>query len=516
MTVKSNNVSAASKVYNKPSATNAPKKAVKSKSVFSGSSSTSSTGASAGNRSSAKPACKQENYYGRYNEKKAAKKVVTDLYNGIKGVSMSNTATRAAMSKIYSTNVAFICSEYKNKTGRTLARDLYGEFGIKLDEIKSCICNKLMIRINQLGITGIADYRNISDISKLDTWINNTIAKLDSATDTTVTADNDPSFAKDGIAKVAISMKESGATSTYYYKDGKVVTETTNSKRGTVRVLNKPSATAKDIVSNSKYETPKPLRISRSGDFTYNGANTANANAMMKSLEDNKAQLMKILNIDNKTYDEYAKLTLAIAERETNFGDACYIYDEGTKKIKRNTSKYIIQKTWAQSYYVQMHENPDVEGQNLPTITFDYVRGKMDKHTSFGLTGIKWLDIVQNSNNKTEEGKIYTKIQDAYKQLRINGPEDLYDPAKCACATMVYAKYKVDLLKAQMNADKSTTHHDLESRLQACPASNITEIDVAAHYWNSSNLFIKDSTFNPEDFEYNNSIKKNMAKYQTT
>jgi len=224
---------------------------------------------------------------------------------------------------------------------------------------------------------------------------------------------------------------------------------------------------------------------------------------------------MRILNIDNKTYDEYAKLTLAIAERETNFGDACYTYDSGTKKMKKDKSKYSTQKTMAQSYYGKVHANPELEGRDLPMVGIDYVRGEMGKHTSFGLTGIKWLDIMQNSNNKTEEGKVYTKIQNAYREMGINEPNDLYDPAKCACATIIYARYKMDILKAQMNADKSTAHHDLESRLQACPASNITEMDVAAHYWNSSNAFIKDSTFNPADFEYNNSIRKNMAKYRT-
>lgn len=453
--------------------------------------------------------------YNLYAERKQANSIIRSLANGISGVSISKNGIQKDLADIKPATVAYVYTEYKNKTGRSLAKDIDNEYKLNINDVKNTICKNLAIRAKQLNVKGIyfGDYQKINDIDELNTWITNSIKALDRATNKIVLVKNGKDFAKQGLESVSVYTKESGSRAVYHYTNGKEIEEISNAKQGTIRTLRKPAYQEQQVIhkpsSQPAIKGLPTFKIPAKNIQIQFKIENENAKQMASSLEQNKAKLMEMLDLDNETFDNYAKLTMAIAERETGFGQYCLLYDEKTKQWTKDYDKYNTQKANAEDTFKwSKWAKPYVDKKN--------------PYMSFGMTGIKYDAIVAASKKNDAEGRIYNQVLNNFKTLGIKNPTDLYDPKKCAAATLIYAKAQIDLLEATMTSDhnkkligggNTNEYYDLESRIQACPSDDITEYDVVANAWNRGFSFIKDGTMNPNEWEYNNSIRENMKKY---
>lgn len=435
--------------------------------------------------------------------KKDAKKLATELYNQIDGIS-SNEKTINILKKINTENVAFIISEYKNlpanKSKNSLVKDIDDEWGLDISHVKQYICKPLVNKAKNLGLTGIywGDFNKINDINQLDAWVNKAAAKIRTAmngyntkgaavvdkNDSAKEKVNSPVYKEAGIKAVSQKKNTKGEVieSTYYYNDGKVVREYHDSKRGRVREIVKSGKTRKQ--TPTKISEPVPMKISLPPNAS------DNAKMFAKALEENKAKLMSMLGIDNDTYNKLAKLAMAIAEQETNFGNNGGMYRNG-------------------KYYLGGASEVTQVGQ-VAKLTHDF---------SFGPTQIKF-----------EMQKKDTWIKDKFDKLGLTNGIQLYDMANAAMATMVVLAQNNRILKNNTKYQKGIEaangavvtqegwemkNGHLEKTYKTKSFVNkVTDEDALCYMWNGRMADIKDGTMEPEALEYTRNIHKFSEKYK--
>lgn len=310
----------------------------------------------------------------------------------------------------------------------------------------------------------------------------------------------------------------------YFYDESngnKIVKAYHDNKRGNVRELVSRGSSSNVISHRGKYENPKSIKIKLP-----KGANTT-ATLMAKALEKNKAKLMKLLNIDNKTYDRYAKLTMAIAETETKFGQGCLEFDEKTAEADYSRSKFAGQSVIARGTKVSSQpvqyspEGYPVGGPNPveSAVRIAYATKipllSEGKGMSFGYTSIKIDNIEKLSKQNNSTAKIYKKIMSDFKEMGITQPADLYDPQKCAIATLIYASAHIEIFNAmvQEKQEKNSKEPNAENRLLADNSKNLREEDVVANAWNRGFSYLMDGTADAKSWSYNKLIQKNLNHY---
>ena len=399
------------------------------------------------------------------------------------------------LNKINSDNVAFVVSEFKNsatnKNKKSLANVIDMIFDI--DTVKIYICKPLVKKAKELGLTGIyhGDFDKIKDIEELEKWINTAAARVRSAmqdydTKPNTAVDknaapqekiNSPIYKDAGVIKILQKRNNKGEVieATYTYDDGKVVREYQDSKRGRVRELVKAGSTQKS--QETKITDPIPMTISLPNNAS------ENAKKFAKALEENKAKLMTMLGIDNDTYNKFAKLAMAIAEQETNFGN--------------NGGMYRMGKYQA--------------GNVLPDTKY--------KAWSYGPTQIKF------EMQKKDEW-----IADKFSKLGLKEGTDLYNMTNAAMATIVVLAQNNRILKGnskyqngieaansavvtvdgwEMKNGHLTKTYNTKSFI-----NKATDEDALCYMWNGRMAAIKDGTMEPEALEYTRNIHKFSTKYQ--
>lgn len=436
-----------------------------------------------------------------------ATSIANDLFLEIDGLGSDSNKTKALLKKITPENVAFVVEAYKtakgsvtklrikrhkeNSSHESLAKALNSEYGIDIYDIKSNICKDLVEQAKKIGLNGIyhSAYMNINDIDELDKWIENISAKIrtemkrtDSepvgAVDKNARSKdkiNTPVYKEAGIVgiKQKYDAKGNVTESVYTYKNGKVVREYTDPKRGRVRELVKAGETQK--TNETKIMEPVPMKISLPADAR------EEEKAFAKALEDNKAKLMKLLGIDNDTYNKLAKLALAIAKHETDFGHGGE-YSKG----KYSVGKYA----------------PDT-----PLHAWSY-----------GPTQIKF-----------EMQKKDAWIKDKFDKLGLTKGTDLYDMANSAMATMVVLVQNNRIIKNNPryqrgmeaargsvlteNGQEIKNGHLTKTGHTKSWVNTVTDEDALYYFWNGGAADILDGTMEPERNKRVKNVRIQLERY---
>ena len=325
----------------------------------------------------------------------------------------------------------------------------------------------------------------------------------------------------------------------YYYENGKIVREHVERPgRGIIRDLIKkennyvsiiPEMVDNEIVKPIKIKLPQKYNKSEaeiSGDLRILGGQPDvhrkkqnNAKLFAKTLEDNKANVMKDLKLDNFTYDRFARLSLGIAERETQFGAGCVDHSwYTTGNLVYNLQKLID---------IRMVSNMRNKKANT---TLPSLKGRATKENdaiSCGMTQIKYDNIINSANNPQDKyHEINKQIVSLFKKYNINSASDLFKADKCAIATMICIKYQIDKLQIDLTEEHknrkegSQPYYDIDARVQSSKDYTINRKiykldleDVILNRWHAAGSALQDGSFNPAKETDNYTLDaKNFAK----
>ena len=446
-------------------------------------------------------------------------KIANDLFLEIDGLGSDSKKTKELLKKITPENVAFVLEAYKtakgdvqnfrikrhkeNSSHESLAKALDSEYGIDIYDIKSSICKDLVEQAKKIGLKGIyhSAYMKINNVDELDKWIENIATKIRTEMKRTDTKAieavdknaigedklNSPAYKEAGVFKIITKRNNKGEVteSKFYYKDGKVVREYTDPKRGRVRALIKAPNTKK--TEPLKIKTPIGIKISLPSEAS------EEERIFAKALEDNKAILMKELGLDNDSYDRLAKLAIALGKPETNFGHAGY------RLCKFSIGKYDV----------------DIG---------KYTLGKFAPDTplhdwSYGPTQVKY-----ELYNRDEWCK------NKFKNLGLKNGGDLFDMANAAKATMVVLKYISDFIQDRprylqgMQAAEGAVvtepgwemknGHLKKTGHTKSYVNHVTMEDAIGYLWNGRGAEVKDGTMTPESLPYTRTVRQYMDKIE--
>ncbi len=140
---------------------------------------------------------------------------------------------------------------------------------------------------------------------------------------------------KIGLQSMNVKFGSGTNTINRYYKNGKIVQDVedlNNSKNNTSTLIQAPHRKGA-----SKKVITQPLNINIGvNPALYSQASASQKNALTKftgALENKKAELMKDLNIDNDTYNRFAKLAIGIAAQESGLENGLSIGRQGKNTI---------------------------------------------------------------------------------------------------------------------------------------------------------------------------------------
>ena len=185
------------------------------------------------------------------------------------------------------------------------------------------------------------DQKNYARVHKQLYKTNPVFIKNDSTGEVHIFFDttNSPIGKKMGLTSIEQIFGNKTQKTNRYYQNGKIVQDLKQlEKKGWKEIsstlIQEPSG--KNAVREKQIKTPLPIDI-KVNPSVYEGANETqknNINRFINTLKKQKASLMKDLNIDNDTYNDFAKLSCAIAMQETKFGKAdSYKYFDGLSVV---------------------------------------------------------------------------------------------------------------------------------------------------------------------------------------
>ena len=461
-----------------------------------------------------------------------ATSIANDLFLEIDGLGSDSNKTKALLKKITPENVAFVVEAYKtakgsvtklrikrhkeNSSHESLAKALNSEYGIDIYDIKSSICKDLVEQAKKIGLKGIyhSAYMKINNVDELDKWIENIATKIRTemkrtdtkaieAVDKNATGKekiDSPAYKEAGVVKIITKRNNKGEVteSKFYYKDGKVVREYTDPKRGRVRELLKTPNTKK--TEPLKIKTPIGIKISLPSEAS------KEERIFAKALEDNKAILMKELGLDNDSYDRLAKLAIALGKPETDFGHkgnivskAKYSFGYGLETMANNKAPIMSANMQDCAAYAQV------------------IKGIRD--WSYGPTQIKY-----ELYNRDEWCK------NKFKKLGLKNGGDLYNMTNAAKAAMVILKYASDFIQERprylqgMQAAEGAVvtepgwemknGHLKKTGHTKSYVNHVTMEDAICYLWNGRGAEIKDGTMTPESLPYTRTVRQYMDKIE--
>lgn len=361
-------------------------------------------------------------------------------------------------------NVVFVLTEYKNRTGK-----YYNSTNIQ---------SKLQEKAKSLNL----------EISKEDTT-ETLIEKIKNATDNTYFIEKNPDK---NINKVIHLADAELAISENHHNNGKIVL-TTHGKNsnGTTKTLMTPpqKKIMSDNTQKGKNEKAKDVNIFVPPSFR------CIPNDIAKTLSDKKTKqdLMDKLNINNETYDRYAKLLTRISRFE----------------METFNLKSAGKSNWLSHY---------------PMKVIKYLCS--DNNMSTGATALKLNDIIDIANgnkenkeyktllrcigNNEEKMKIivekYKEINNLLASYQINEETDILDEKKSAIASVIFIHKRKELLEWICKNDSNslrtcTKYHDLNSRLQTSEL-DLNEEKVLAWIWNGGFEALVDAAYTENEAAY--------------
>ena len=451
--------------------------------------------------------------------KKDAGYIAQKLKKEISGLSVDKSQIINILKNIKRENVAFVVSEYLRIAKESLADAIDGEMGLNINHVKQYICYPLAHQAQVMGIPGIyfGDYQKINDMDKLNEWINKSSEKIRNktlqiagnaeASGTTIRRlegypgyyvkeiTKNSLFAEAGIQSQKQIFDPQGhmISNTTTFQNGKIVEEKYEYKDGkqilkSRKLLQKPAQTEKK--ESEKVYDAHDITISLPDNASQNAKDFAAA------LQKNKAYLMKILNLDNESYDKFARLAMAIAEQETNFGQ-----NEGALRQAK--------------YYTAVAD----------TITSGVVTGYGDgglinqlHSLSCGMTQIKYSDAIKDS-----------WVKDKFDKIGVDNPLELFNTEKSAMATIIYLYKKqmetsneacqqgreaADGVIATVDGWEMVNGHLENTYSTKSFVSHVTDEDVLCYAWNRGPASVKSGTMVPEANAYTRNIHKYLEKYK--
>ena len=214
------------------------------------------------------------------------------------------------------------------------------------------------------------------------------------------------------------------------------------------------------------------------------------ARLFAKSLEENKAKIMQELNIDNDTYNKLARLAIAIAEQETNFGAP-----QGERSVKYSGS--------------------EVLADTIPGRALGTAKGSA---LSCGLTQIKYNDQIKDED-----------VKRIFENLGIHSESDLFDPKKSAVATVALLAVFNQRIKKNENIQKGinaangviveynnwemVNGHAKKTGNTKPWINKVTAEDALCYYWNQGPRQLINGSAEPEANDYTRNIHKYLTKY---
>lgn len=436
------------------------------------------------------------------------------IWNKIKATArgdgnLTNKKTLAVLKQIKPDNVAYVVKEYERLTHEPLAKAIDGELGLDIDTVKTYICKNLVAQAKVLGLTDISenDYKDIDDVHKLSQWIDNVSAKIRIAMDKVVektqtvstekrsganvekTITDHPRFKEAGIKKIVEIRDGNGelVKSTTYFLNGKVVEEGFVLKKdGTkvrVRKLIKRGNTPPPSTPSTNIQEAVPMTIKVPDDAPQGAKDFA------KALEKNKARLMKLLNIDNDTFNKLAKLAMAIAEQETRFGTT-----GGLRGAKYKVAEAVSD-----------------------TIAGDVSAAAKGSAWSCGMTQIKYNEHIKDPD-----------VKKLFEALGIKDEDDLFNTENSANATVALLAVLAKRIKSQKVQDGVEAARGAIVEVDGWEKVNgevkktyntgawvneITEEDILCYYWNGRGRQVINGTMQPESNDYTRNVRKYLKKY---
>ena len=479
--------------------------------------------------------------------RKDSVKVARELHNAIYDTddivgnvrhNLDNSVTKGILKKITPSNAAFVVKTYKDTYKKDLARDIDDEIGLGIKEIKDYICSKLYTQAQKLRLYINRSYQSITKIDDLVAWIDSVSKAVITAMDgnastlpsekretkitptqngyiTTVT--NGPMFVEADLVKKEEEYDRKGnpIRTREYFKDGKVVQEeqyvlvfkgkelvksyplydANGNKRAVEnggkivkkRTLLKHGSSYKPIPASDITE-PVPMEIKLPKDAN------SHAREFAQALEKNKVRLMELLNIDNDTYNRLAKLAMAIAEQETNFG------------TNMRYGKYLL-------------AGADTVLVAIGTTGAELHGGINQVHNlSFGPTQIKYDMHVQDADVKAY-----------WETLGIKNGIQLYDLENSALATMsllavLNRRVKDGEMKSGIEAanGRVITNDGWEKKNGTLVktyntkayVNEVDEEDAIAMMWNAGPLPVKYGSVDSIGYEYTRNVRQFKKKYR--
>lgn len=416
-------------------------------------------------------------FVNKFNETSNDKKIRTfyDLAQVLGFKKLNNTTPRdradyEIQNGITPDNVVYLWEEEQNKLNAGKPSSLS----------KITVLVALKLRADELGIS-------YDENTSIETLVNN----IKNATSNTYIVEEK----NDGVIDRIVHMgNDDLAVSEIHYSDGRVVIEKNGFEaNGTVRML--VTEPPRDIISNSRngYENARPLEISVGNSLNlnvYEFRNTLTNN-------DTKSQLMRELNINNETYDRYARVLTKIASFESSL------------------------------------QNESAGRNNY--LTYGFVKGirkilGSEDNMSVGTTALKMQDIIDIANGDTNNKEykallrcigndpnkmnvIVGKYKEIYSMMKAHGIEsetDLLSAENSAIASVIFMHKRLEMLEWVCDNDSNslrttTGNHSLEARLQTCDL-NLTEDEVLMWIWNGGFEVLVDGAYtkNTPAYQYAN------------
>ena len=314
--------------------------------------------------------------------------------------------------------------------------------------------------------------------------------------------ENSPVGKKMGLTSIEQIYGKNTQITNRYYKNGKIVQDLKKYdeedkvwKEISSTLIQKP----KNASSSSKKQILTPLAIDIKVDpSVYDGASDSQKEAInnfVNALEENKSSLMRDLNIDNDTYNEYAQLSCAIAMQETNFGKAdSYKYWDGT------VGTTLLKDTAAVIGIGLKKIAPSGIGKSAPTAV------------SKGLTQIKIGDWDDNPR--------VAKLFEKYGIKR--GYYNTLTPEQSAAATVIVLNelsrtVKTEAVQNGIEASKNRYYYSKKKLVDGAPVertggyfiyNNVTDEDAMMYLYNGRSGTLKKGNATPSLMLYTHNIQR--------
>lgn len=279
------------------------------------------------------------------------------------------------------------------------------------------------------------------------------------------------------------------------YKEGKV------RKQKTIKEGAKTAAPTGAAAANSASAVKDRDKLHSATDISFSMPANAPKNAVTfaNSLVDNKAKLMRQLNIDSDTYNMLAQTAIGIARQETNFGETT------GRQVLKDIARYPNDSIAMQQHFWGMENTSAVSDWSQGMTQLKFTLHMKDPIVKKNMEALGITNELQLKNPSTSA--IATMVVLAKLNQEIDSP-DYQAGIKTAQGTEVRLNgYEFD---PKTNASKKTADGSTKPW-----KNNITRQDVLCAFWNGGDrASVKNGTFKPAVSTYSNNVRRYTQQYK--